>query len=395
MSQSSNTKNLHILSRVDTKENWESVNPVLLDREIGYERNTGRYKIGDGLNAWNDLEYATEYLDEQIEITDLKVDNLNNQITELDAATVKKSGDTMNGVLKTGNGTYNGYGSIASNNQHLNLVITGNENAEVDEKTRYLSLHNTDEANLEGALTLHDNNIGDSYKIYGEHNKPTALEIGTLKIYNNFPALNTELGTSFNIATPIEDIIQAMPNATGLKADINTVDGSITSDTDIYPCVYGMLSIYKMRDNRVEVEYVSNTAVDSSDYNKRWIGQYNAGVFGGFIEVLHTDNYNPDFETKRFFLNASWSDGIQAVMSGHGKYIYDFRTLYPNATYDLKIKLDVEYLLTYGWDTTAYKDAFQDLELYSFGNQNVLTVLGEIDTTKTIPILVTVTKNIL
>ena len=37
-----------ILQRVDTKENWEINNPILLDQEIGYERETGKYKIGDG-----------------------------------------------------------------------------------------------------------------------------------------------------------------------------------------------------------------------------------------------------------------------------------------------------------------------------------------------------------
>lgn len=32
-------------------------NPVLLAGEIGFERDTGRYKMGDGTTAWNDLAY--------------------------------------------------------------------------------------------------------------------------------------------------------------------------------------------------------------------------------------------------------------------------------------------------------------------------------------------------
>lgn len=39
-------RKVKVLSRVDTKENWETINPELLDREIGYERETGKYKIG-------------------------------------------------------------------------------------------------------------------------------------------------------------------------------------------------------------------------------------------------------------------------------------------------------------------------------------------------------------
>ena len=51
-------KYLHIQSRTDTKEEWYNINPKLLEREIGYEKNTGQYKIGDGETLWRDLPYA-------------------------------------------------------------------------------------------------------------------------------------------------------------------------------------------------------------------------------------------------------------------------------------------------------------------------------------------------
>lgn len=38
--------------------NWTSNNPTLLSAEWGYETDTGKYKIGDGTTAWNDLGYA-------------------------------------------------------------------------------------------------------------------------------------------------------------------------------------------------------------------------------------------------------------------------------------------------------------------------------------------------
>ena len=49
----------------DTKENWKKSDLVLLEREIAYETNTGRYKIGDGTKTWNELEYSSvgEYTD--------------------------------------------------------------------------------------------------------------------------------------------------------------------------------------------------------------------------------------------------------------------------------------------------------------------------------------------
>ena len=42
----------------DTAENWSTNNPLLLAGEIGIETDTKLYKFGDGVTAWNDLDYA-------------------------------------------------------------------------------------------------------------------------------------------------------------------------------------------------------------------------------------------------------------------------------------------------------------------------------------------------
>jgi hypothetical protein len=44
----------------DTEANWTSGNPVLSLGEPGYETDTGKLKIGDGVTAWNSLEYSGE-----------------------------------------------------------------------------------------------------------------------------------------------------------------------------------------------------------------------------------------------------------------------------------------------------------------------------------------------
>ena len=38
--------------RRDTAANWTSQNPTLLAGELGYETDTGYFKIGDGSTAW-------------------------------------------------------------------------------------------------------------------------------------------------------------------------------------------------------------------------------------------------------------------------------------------------------------------------------------------------------
>lgn len=43
--------------RRDTAENWSSVNPILADGEQGYEKDTGKLKVGNGTTPWNSLQY--------------------------------------------------------------------------------------------------------------------------------------------------------------------------------------------------------------------------------------------------------------------------------------------------------------------------------------------------
>lgn len=43
--------------RKDSAANWVDANPVLADGEIGYEKDTRRFKVGNGINAWTSLPY--------------------------------------------------------------------------------------------------------------------------------------------------------------------------------------------------------------------------------------------------------------------------------------------------------------------------------------------------
>jgi hypothetical protein len=45
--------------RRDSLERWESLNPILLEGEIGLVLDTKSFKIGDGIHNWNDLDYSS------------------------------------------------------------------------------------------------------------------------------------------------------------------------------------------------------------------------------------------------------------------------------------------------------------------------------------------------
>ena len=45
--------------RRDTAANWVANNPILEDGQIGFEKDTLKWKFGDGVTAWNDLSHAS------------------------------------------------------------------------------------------------------------------------------------------------------------------------------------------------------------------------------------------------------------------------------------------------------------------------------------------------
>lgn len=51
---------VQIQLRRGTAAQWSTSNPILAEAEYGYELDTKRLKLGDGVNAWNDLAYFGE-----------------------------------------------------------------------------------------------------------------------------------------------------------------------------------------------------------------------------------------------------------------------------------------------------------------------------------------------
>ena len=54
----STTVNVQIQQRIDTASAWTTANPTLLSGEIGWESDTGKFKLGTGSTAWASLAYV-------------------------------------------------------------------------------------------------------------------------------------------------------------------------------------------------------------------------------------------------------------------------------------------------------------------------------------------------
>lgn len=66
---------------IDTTENWQAANPILLNGEIGLEIKTGgeiAFKVGNGTTAWNSLEYAVFTPSEVVAMRDELQDQIDN-----------------------------------------------------------------------------------------------------------------------------------------------------------------------------------------------------------------------------------------------------------------------------------------------------------------------------
>jgi len=66
---------LRIIQRIDTAANWTSNNPTLSAGEIGYESDTGYWKIGDGSTGWTTLSYDVSMGNDLTVANDLTVEN--------------------------------------------------------------------------------------------------------------------------------------------------------------------------------------------------------------------------------------------------------------------------------------------------------------------------------
>lgn len=89
-----------IQHRRDTAAQWELLNPVLADGELGLETDTKRFKIGDGVTQWNDLIFSSMILKDDPE-TFLKFESVVNMSYDSDGVLLSMT--YSNGSVRTFN----------------------------------------------------------------------------------------------------------------------------------------------------------------------------------------------------------------------------------------------------------------------------------------------------
>jgi hypothetical protein len=87
---------VRIKSRRDSKIQWEAINPILLEGELGIEKGTEpKVKVGNGIDTWNDLPYLTNQADlqEAIDIINSEIGGIDGRLVLVEGKIIEIEGD--------------------------------------------------------------------------------------------------------------------------------------------------------------------------------------------------------------------------------------------------------------------------------------------------------------
>lgn len=108
--------------RKDTAANWTTSNPTLQAGELGYETNTGKFKLGTGALAWTSLSYAS-ILPGVAAIVNADI-HASAGIVDTKLATISTAGKVSGTAITSGNVSTSG--SFSTTNTIAGAGVTSN-----------------------------------------------------------------------------------------------------------------------------------------------------------------------------------------------------------------------------------------------------------------------------
>ena len=309
--------------RRDTVANWVATNPILSSGEQGFETDTLKVKIGDGVTHWNDLDYITSTGNAN-NITDGTLDDgrLSTSVT--------KQGNTFNGISQLVQTTAAGYfpavnGSLITNIDPANIASTNtafNKNFETSTSNIKMNgiaavgssgnvadashVHATDTSRLSTSLTSAYIFVGNGSGV------ATGVALSSDATISNTGALtlatvNSNIGTYNNITINAKGLATGGSNVSYLTANQNiTVTGDTTGSgtTSINTTIAsGAVTLTKMANLGANTYIGNNTgssavplAVSTNTaFNKNFgtsspnmDGTASAGSSGNIADAAHT-----------------------------------------------------------------------------------------------------------
>ena len=237
-----------MLQRRGTAAQWANTNPTLGSGEIGFETDTGQFKMGDNSTAWDDLPYFKNIEDLGGNLDDyilLEQKGAANGVATLDGSNLIPLAQISNAIARSSdvsNAISNAVATLIGTAPGLLDTLGELANAINDDADFYLSIANTINNSLDAANEYTDNNINTL-----ANNVAEEAELLANTVANN---LANAVG---NLSNDIANVIQDLEE--GFLVVGNTIANAIT---DLEDYADGAVSDHNLE--TLNVHGISNTA---------------------------------------------------------------------------------------------------------------------------------------
>lgn len=273
--------------RRGTASQWTSADPILEAGEFGFESDTGKFKIGDGVNQWSDLEYFINEAAIAVDVSGAISDSekgANNGVATLDSAgkvPLTQLGNLIDGAP--------------------NALNTLNELAAAlndDENFGYATVQHLDQ--LDGLVDAHSDALGDISTSLGTLNSNVSglitttndlgTDVGTLQsdvgtLQTDLGSVTSDLSTHTSATTSVHGISNTADLATKTYADTAVSDHN--SDTTSVHGISdtGALATKTYADDAVSTHSSDTTSVHGIADTSALITTAGGQSIGGMLTV--------------------------------------------------------------------------------------------------------------
>ena len=223
--------------RRGTEAQWTSANPVLGAGEIGFETDTGKFKIGDGVNEWGDLAYFLNLdelggsLDDYVPLTQR---GANNGVATLDGTgnvPLAQLGNIIDGSPEALN-TLNELAAAINDNPNFYESVA-DLTTNVNTHTGLISNLTTDFNSLDSTVDGISTDLGNLITDFNSLDSAVdgiSTDLGNLTtdFNNTVSGISTDLG---NLTTDINELNTDLGNLTTTVTNLDTNKASLESPT--------------------------------------------------------------------------------------------------------------------------------------------------------------------
>ena len=299
-----------IQQRRDTAARWSQFNPILLEGEIGYVTdNPNQYKIGDGVNNWNDLPLrgytgtiAQEFGDDENAVISQKI--ITKKFTDLEDES--KTQFSVNQILY---GELIGGQTLEVNwKNDIALDNNGNERSSPDYSvTDYIEYNNTAHS-LFSAIQVSFNNFTTSYINIAYYDIETKSFIKGFQCFGRDRIILIPEGTCVKIVNKTSSIYDIIFSSSVSIRDIKfLIDEVITDVNDVD---------VKTNFNTRNIENLNSEVYGAEDITHTFVGNNAYKTVVGSQPTLESNSYNI---SGRIFDNSNYK-GFK--IHSKGGYIY-------------------------------------------------------------------------